>query len=85
MKKARTALLIVLLSLVGLKVPAQAQWNPAATASMGQMMGGTNLMVGNLSLGRAALQRQSRQSAGHRPTGGITFNASPAVTAEFKT
>jgi hypothetical protein len=51
---------------------------------MGQMMGRTSLMIGNLSLGRAELQRQSRQGAGHRPTGGITFNASPAVAAEFK-
>lgn len=84
MKGVRATLLAVVLSLAGLDAPAYAQWDPGATASMGQMMGSTNLMIGNLSLGRAELQRQSGSGAGQGPARGVTFNASPGVAAEFR-
>jgi hypothetical protein len=64
--------------------PAVAQWDPEATASMGQAMGRMNLMIGNLNLGRAELRRQSHPGAGQTPKADLTFVASPAVAAEFR-
>jgi hypothetical protein len=85
MKHARAvSVVVVLSSIAGLEAPVYAQWDPAAAASLGRMMGQTSPAIGNLSLGRAASQQQSHPDAGPGQAHSITFIASPAVAAAFR-
>jgi hypothetical protein len=79
------ALLPVLICIVlGIARSASAQWNPSATAMFGQLMGQTNLMVGNLSFGRMMMENESHPQSGKKQPANLTFVPSAAVAAEFK-
>ncbi len=75
---------LALCLVAGLAPPALAQWNPGATAYFGQLMGQTNLMVGNLAFGRAVFDSEVHQPQSQKTRVNLSFIASPAVAAEFK-
>lgn len=70
----RTLLLLGGLSVAALGT-ASAQWDPQATASLGQMMGPLNLSIGNMSLSRNSLAQSGRQPSPPAGQGGLGRNA----------
>jgi hypothetical protein len=69
-------------------LPLHAQWNPAATGSLGAGMASINLATGNLNLGRISLAERDRGSTDSRSTrhnvSGLMFTSSPVVSARLR-